>query len=121
MRYVFFDRDGVLHPSICDVPPKAISAHTPAGYTAVAHPTAHPERHRLDVTTGKIVDEHTELAVRNEAHRRAASLARAQAEELRRLEAESSTLLRKYVLGESAALKRLRVIDAQIDTLKGHP
>lgn len=110
--YSFYHREtGRVHPTVVstsmDDPPDAPTDHV------VFEGRADHKRHRVDLTTGELVEDRELAAAHADLHRN--STIKAQIESLER---QQPRAVREAILGDQAAVERLRALDDRIATLR---
>lgn len=130
MRYVFYHPEtGELHPEVKSLSGLSVKDNTPKGFVALAHETAKPRHHCVDVTTGSVKpapqpsaehewnekDGRWELSAVARARATGRAEALAQILEIERSQARA---VREALLDRPGALERLRELDRRIAELR---
>lgn len=127
-RYVFYsEQTGVLHPTVKNVPDRLVAMNTPAGFIALAHATADPGKHKIDISTKQLMSyqppspgpEYEWDAAISQWKLGAPAIARnAALAQIRALEASQPRAVREAALGMPEGITRLKAIEAQIAALR---
>lgn len=117
MRYVFYSKEtGMLHREVKHLDARFLAINTPPGHVALAHATAHPMHHRVDIVSGALVplprSTQNGDAREKERARQAARL------EITNLERSQARPMREALLGDVTAIARLREIEKRIAELR---